>query len=519
MTRDVGELPNIVLIMTDQHRAGFTAGEGFGLDTMPFLDSLAEQGTRFTRAYTTLPACVPARCSLLTGRFPKAHRVRENHAAEHVYRGDDLIDVLRGRGYRQHFAGKTHFYRRPEDFDTFAGPYWHTRLERRPSLPESTATLPEPVEGPEDQFLALEDWLTAMDHGVAHQPTPFGVECQFPYRIVNDAITALESEDTAEPFFSWLSFPEPHNPYQVPEPYFSLFDPVDVPERLCGPEAVDRKGDAWVWLRSEMERKRPGYDDDWRRYRANYCGMLRLIDDQIQRFVDYLQDRGVWDNTILIFVSDHGDYVGDYGLQRKGAGMPECLMRVPLVITGPGIASSANTDDFVSLVDLLPTICEVTGAEIPFGVQGRSLWPILNGQDYPSQEFASIYAECGIGGAFYGPEEEPEMDPVRDYDYAGPSILELNSVVHSGHTRMLRRDDWKLIFDSAGRGELYDLSKDPAELTNRYDDDQLSSVRETLLAELLQWTIRTEDEMPQSVYRPKRTPHNWSDPISKDYAS
>src|SRR5918992_5341784 len=91
--------PNILLLMTDQHRAGFTAGEGFALDTMPFLDSLAATGTRIRNAYTTAPACVPARTSLLTGRFPSAHRVRQNSAVKHVLRGDDLLDVLRNAGY------------------------------------------------------------------------------------------------------------------------------------------------------------------------------------------------------------------------------------------------------------------------------------------------------------------------------------------------------------------------------------------------------------------------------------
>lgn len=102
------------------------------------------------------------------------------------------------------------------------------------------------------------------------------------------------------------------------------------------------------------------------------------------------------------------------------------------------------------------------------------------------------------------------MDPARDFDYAGPSILELNSVVHSGHTRMLRRGDWKLIFDSVGRGELYDLATDPAELHNRYEDDQLRDVREAMLAELLRWSLQTDDDLPAAVYVHKRAAHNWS---------
>lgn len=495
--------PNIVLIMTDQQRADFTAGSGFGLDTMPFVDSLAASGTRFHRAYTTLPACVPARCSLLTGRFPKAHRVRENHTASAVHRADDLLDVLAERGYRLHFAGKTHFYREPDDFDSFAGPYWHVK---GPRVVVGDVEAGE-HEGRHDEF---ERWLGELDHGVSDGPTPFEIDVQFPYRIVSDAINALDQVRPDQPFFSWVSFPEPHNPYQVPAPYFDLFPPEEVPARLCGPESLVNKSAAWRWLRAEMERKRPGYDNDWRQYRANYCGMLRLLDDQIRRYTEALEERGLLENTVIIFVSDHGDYVGEYGLQRKGAGMPECLMRVPMIVSGPGVVCDENGTDFVSLVDVFPTICEIAGAEIPVGVQGRSLWPVLTGAEHPASEFDSIYAECGIGGSFYEADERPVLDPARDYDYSGSSILELNSVVHSGHTAMVRRADWKLLFDSVGRGELYDLIDDPAECDNRFDDPDVGLIRDQLLADLARWSLRTDDDLPVGAYVRKRGAHNWS---------
>ncbi|MGH3742551.1 MAG: sulfatase-like hydrolase/transferase, partial [Micromonosporaceae bacterium] len=174
------QLPNILLVMTDQHRQGFTAGEDFALDTMPRLDALASRGTRVRHAYTTSPACVPARTSLLTGRFPSAHRVRQNSAVHEVLRGPDLLDVLREAGYSLHFAGKTHMYRGPEDFDSFAGPYWH-------------------VEGPEagDEDAEFAEWLRGIDHGPSLEPTPFGLERQFPHRIVSDAIAALDARGAA----------------------------------------------------------------------------------------------------------------------------------------------------------------------------------------------------------------------------------------------------------------------------------------------------------------------------------
>jgi len=490
----MGDRPNILLVMTDQHRAGMTKAEGFALDTMPFLDSLAATGTRIRNAYTTAPACVPARTSLLTGRFPSAHRVRQNSTGHEVVRGADLLDVLRSAGYSVHFAGKPHMYRTEGDFDSYAGPYWH---ERGPDRTDSER--------------AFSAWLRSIDHGPATEPTPYPLECQYPYRIVSDAMASLAERDRGMPFFCWVSFPEPHNPYQVPEPYFSLFAEAEIPDRACGPEAAEAKGGAWRWLRELLEEKRPGYDRLWRRYRASYCGMLRLLDDQIRRLVDFLEREGLADDTLVLFVSDHGDYVGDYGLQRKGAGMPEALMRIPFIATGPGVAVRDNTQDFVSLADLFPTVCEAIGQPIPLGVQGRSLWPILAGEDYPAEEFASVYAEHGYGGLPYPSDARPPLH----FPYEGTKYDELNSVTQSGTTRMVRCGRWKLLYDVTGRGELYDLDTDPMELRNLWDDPSLREVRAELMERLLWWSIRVADDLPKGRYEPRRAARNYYAPYTK----
>ena len=202
--------PNIVIIMTDQQRADFFRSEGFPLDTMPFVDSLMDRGVRFRRAYTPMPTCGPARTSMFTGRFPKATRVRENWALREAYYGEDLVDVLRAQGYSVNLAGKNHSYLRRKDFDFFS-PYMHTEGGRE--------------EHKTDQDQAFEKWLRDLHHRVSTEPTPFPLDCQFPVRIVDDAIECVDqsvAEDPDRPFFLWLSFPEPHNPYQVPEPYFQL---------------------------------------------------------------------------------------------------------------------------------------------------------------------------------------------------------------------------------------------------------------------------------------------------------
>lgn len=482
--------PNIVLIMTDQQRADMTRAEGFSLDTMPFVDALGEQGHRFDRAYTPMPACVPARTSMLTGRYPKATRVRQNSGAANVFGPPDMVDLLRGAGYAVYLSGKNHSHRSRESFDRAAS-YMHTAGG-------------DPAAKTADET-AFEAWLEALDHGVSREPTPFPVECQFPWRIVRDGMKMLDEHDRETPFFMWLSFPEPHNPYQVPEPYFSLFSEDEMPQPLAGPGTAGAKGPKWRWLERLVQEKRPGFQEQWRRYRANYCGMLRLLDDQIRRFVEGLEARGLRENTLLIFASDHGDYAGEYGLQRKGVGLPECLVRVPLLFSGPGVVPRRNGTDFVSLVDILPTLCEMCGVETPYGVQGRSLWPMLAGQPYPGEEFRSVYAELGFGGLPYGEGERPPLH----FPYEGETYDELNSVTQSGNLKMVRKGRWKLLYDVTGAGELYDLQSDPSELSNLWDDPAAQAALGEMVEELLRWTIRTEDDLPEGRYQPKRAARNW----------
>lgn len=481
--------PNIVLIMTDQQRADYMAGEGFALDTMPFVDSLAERGTRFTRAYTPMPTCAPARCSLLSGRWPHAARVRENWGIGAISRTTDLVDTLRAQGYAIWLSGKNHSYLRRDDLDACSG-YMHTGSQSAERSPAEEA---------------FDGYLHSLDHGVAGEPAPFAVECQLPWRIVRDAIGMVDARQAGRPFFLWLSFPEPHNPYQVPEPYFSMFAEETLPEPTTDAADGAAKGPKWRWLQRLIEDKRPGYRDQWRRYRANYCGMMRLIDDQIRRFADHLEERELLGDTLFVFVSDHGDYAGEYGLQRKGVGLPEALVRVPMIWAGPGVRPGVVREDHVSLVDIFPTLAELVDAPIPYGVQGRSLRAMLAGGDYPAEEFRSVYAELGFGGLPYGEDERPELH----FGYDGPSFDELNTVTQSGKLKMVRWGRWKLTYDSLGQGELYDLESDPSELVDLWHLAEHAATRAALVEELLRWTIRTEDDLPTAKYVPKPAEHGW----------
>ena len=333
--------------MTDQQRADVSRREGFPLDTTPFLDSLAQQGTWFNRAYTPMPVCSPARVSMLTGRYPSVTRVRTNHNEEDVFYETDLIDVLHQQGYVTALSGKNHSYLKPEQMD-----FWYELSHGGGSGDDRT-----------DAEKAFDAYLTGLSHRADFKPAPFPLETQGPYRAVTKATEWIETVKD-QPFFLWLSFAEPHNPYQVPEPYFSMFPPETLPPTRSNVSALEDKSFKYQWTRQIGEMAFPDYAEQLPRARANYFGMLRLIDDQIKRFFAYLDANGLRENTIILVLSDHGDFVGEYGLVRKGPELPEVLTRVPFVAVGPGVVQSSDPHPaHISLVDIMPTLCEMQRAQ------------------------------------------------------------------------------------------------------------------------------------------------------------
>ncbi|MEN6321997.1 MAG: sulfatase-like hydrolase/transferase [Proteiniphilum sp.] len=486
--------PNIVLIMTDQQRADFLAREGYPIDTMPFVDELASQGTWFNRAYTSSPASVPARTSLLTGRFPKATHVRNNQNETDAYFEKDLFHVLKENGYATALVGKNHSYLRSDRLD-----YW------------SEYSHGGKVGGSgNEKGDAFDRFLKETQLYASFKPSPGGIESQPVYRMVDEATEWIKGVK-GKPFMLWLSFAEPHNPYQACEPYFSMFRDK-LPSLQTS--ATDRrlKGARYETLAEMMELGHVGYSQQLDELRSIYLGMMRMIDDQIRRFTDNLKDQNLYENTIFIFVSDHGDYVGEYSLMKKGAGLDEVVSRIPMQWSGPGIRTYGKPHDaHVSMVDIFPTICEIIDAPIPVGVQGRSLWSLLQGKSYPEKEFESIYVEHGYGGQFYTKED--------DTDYLAEGAItenkyffdELNSWTQSGFTKMVRKGDWKLIFDMEGNGQLYNLKKDPMELKNLFETKKYRQTKTELLQDLLKWEIATGDPLPlpRRRYHFKKNEHNY----------
>lgn len=495
--------PNLVIVMADQLRADMRRGCGYPLDTMPFLDQWARGGVDFRCACTSNPTCMPARVSMLTGRYCQSHRVRTNFNARDVLYTQDLLDVMRAQGYTTALVGKNHTHRREEDFD-FASPYGHVGHtgERNDTLPQQ----------------ALADFLCALKSRESMTPAPGSVKEQHPYRCVEDALRFMDGLKADQPFFAWISFPEPHPPYQVPEPYFDMFPADSLPRPVAGAETLPGKGERYEWTHRTWQRIM-GDEEEARlaRARSNYLGMLRLIDDQLRRLVEGMDQRGLSERTLVLFLADHGDFAGEYGLTRKGPELSQALTRIPMIWRGPGVAATgAEENACVNMVDVLPTVCELLGVEAPVGCQGRSLLPLLRGDRVPPHEFDMTYAESGYGGLFWTDEDElalHEEGATGNYT----TFDTLNTWTQCGQVRMVRKGHCTLQLDMMGNGYLYDLQEDPMEVNNLYHSPAHMALRCEMLEALGVAMLRAADPLPlpRARYRLKRHPRGWwTEPVT-----
>lgn len=470
-------------------RFDLRASKGFALDTMPYLDSLASHGLEFDKAYTPNPTCMPARVSMFTGRVPSCHKVRTNHNASDAVYTKDMLDVLKENGYMTALCGKNHSHLSYADFD-FCKPTSHLGGEYR--------------EGVTEQEKKFDEYLKTLDFCDSMTPSPFSLKEQLPYRNVSDFFLFFDKcREAGKPSFAWVSFAEPHNPYQVPYPYYDMF-PIDKLPKI-ETDISDIKGKGlnyefayWSW------EKVYGKDKEKRilRDRSNYYGMLRLIDDQIKRLVEGIKARGEEKNTLFIFLSDHGEFIGEYDMIRKGTGVAELLVHVPMIMSGYGIEKIGHdTKDFVNIIDIFPTVCNLLGTEIPFGVQGKSLLPIMQNSPYPEKDFSIAFSESGFGGLFWDKNHDA-LTPVEEgatVDYTAFDCL--NTWSQCGQTRMIRKGSYKYVCNMMGDYWLYNIDEDPLETKDLSQDTAYSSVLADMAIEMNAEILRKQDDIPSCKFR------------------
>lgn len=483
--------PNVLFIMADQMKA--TASHLYGnLDCeTPSLQRLAGAGVTFQHAITPHPLCVPARTAIMASRFPHQLGTRRNETlmpggVDHAFRTWKIA------GYETALIGKNHCFDRREDLELFdvRCEIWHRGLR-------------------EDALAIGMDWVRPVDAITAAQAVRADMPWQSPrisYAVtgfpLQDYSTGLITAQTerflerhaagpaTEPFALWVSYPDPHEPYEAPRHYADLFPP----ERIHLPPSREGEFDESAPERNRVLHRMLGLDsdpeEDVRRLLGVYYAMTRFVDDGIGSILDALERTGLAQNTIVVFTADHGDFAGEHRMMVKGGVFYDCLVRVPLIVSWPGHVPEGLTDDsMVSTIDIVPTLLQLQGLDTPRAMRGEPLPTVTSAAPRDT-----AFSEYGAGGP---PFRMPDLERLEQPHGYRTLIECLQWREAEGRRKMARTRDWKYVHDPMGDlDELYDLANDPWELTNVAADPDRAAVVADMQRRLADWAIQTEDAVP-----------------------
>ena len=507
---------NFLVFVTDQHPWDLLGCAGHPVVRTPNIDALAARGVRFDRCYTVHPLCMPTRATWFTGQTPRGHGLRCNGIALDP-RVPTITEALRRAGYATHSIGKVHL-----------SPFWlHGSVPAERITPDrwpenlrlwdsgAIRALPSPYHG-----LESADWLgpgaqSSRSHYsqwlLAREPdgmrlmrreasTPFGAgpETVWPMALpaelhyttwMVECATAFLRERAADgrPFFLWWSAPDPHPPYTAPRPWCEMYDPADMPPPVRAAGELDRRPPHYRVI-YERGAKTAGRiaptnvpDDVMRAVRAMVCAMVSQVDDAIGRTLAALDRFGLRDRTAVIFMSDHGQMLGDHWMFNMPPTHLDPLIRVCSIWSPPGAKKGVTSSALVSHLDFAPTVFELADVA---PLEGDAPPEPEAPQQRPAMPGWSLL--CILRG-----EADSAQDAVvveNDEDYLG---LRLRTVV--------TRDFLMTVYAGETYGELHDLRDDPHQLINRWDDPAYHRVRRELQAVLLDRLMETDSVLPRRM--------------------
>jgi len=471
--------PNILFITSDALRFDALNCNGNALAVSPNIDKLASEGMRFERAYCSQPICMPCRASMMTGRYPSAHGVWQNGIPFEA-ETPTLSTLFNDAGYFTALYGKAHF--KP----------WRNSLELKEShtYPEHPGT--DPYYGfqdvricdhttgdayaqwvqkyfPQHAELALNPGLEKPeDTGLAWKSTLPREATKSQY-IADVTIDALR-EKRGKPFMIWCSIIDPHHPFNPPAPHCDVFDEAEFlePPHLDGPSPkLPTSYHDWKKRLKKLIHPADLALTDWQNIRRMYQGKAHHVDYQVGRILDALREENLEEETIIVFCSDHGMMLGDFGLLQVGEYSQNPLVHIPMIWRVPGAAASV-TNSLTSTVDILPTLLDFAGLEIPLGLQGISLRPLLEGNQMPLREQLIIENRWG-------------QKPVEGF----------NTLV---------TERYKLsLYTNGIEGELYDLENDPREENNLFGNAEVREIQRQLTNQFAVEMLRHQDPLPRRI--------------------
>lgn len=426
--------PNVLFIMTDQQRWDCVGANRNPIIRTPNLDALAADGVNFSNSFTNAIACVPSRAGLMSGQYVHTHGVRDTGGTRWLHpETPTLPGCFSAQGYHTVGVGKMHF----KPWYVLGG------FDRRVICDGQY----DPSQG-EDEYRVVLREKGLLDKGIGHHTPHFGKEyksiptTELPPEYYMDNYIGRRGVQTLnkiaishQPFFLAVSFVGPHDPYDPPPPYCQMYDHAQMPTGYARegeldilPEhvlkGVTDMGKEHLNLTAVPEAKK-------REITAHYYGNITLIDDWVGKLMDTLKQRGLYDDTIIVFTSDHGEYLGDHNLYYKGYFPCDSDCKVPLILKAPGLPTGL-CDALTGNVDVMPTLLDCAGLATPDTVQGRSLLPVIR-------------------------NEAAGDEAIATYSERGPA-------------RRLRTREWAWVSrDGEGHEQLYYLPDDPHELNNLAD--------------------------------------------------
>ncbi|MEZ5278499.1 MAG: sulfatase-like hydrolase/transferase [Opitutaceae bacterium] len=470
--------PNILFILTDQQATHTLGCYGAPVARSPHIDRVAADGVRFDRAYTPCALCTPARASLLTGLYPHNHGALFNTGAYSRFSeeqtGQGLATyppLLRRGGYHTAYTGKWHagITRTAADLglEGFSLPdYGAIRMD--PGYLGHLERIGQTAPRRHIEFVA-EGGQPEASGGNTSGWISGTVESSPCHYITDLTIEHLENRTSeGEPWFMAVNFWEPHAPYLPTEDYRDLYDPAAIREWASFRDNLDGRPALHRMLREDIFPAAASASwVEWSRVISRYYAQAAMVDFQVGRLMDWLRTKGLYDDCLIVFSSDHGESIGVHGGAFDKGGMAyEEIYRIPLIVKLPGGRHSGESrQSLVSLFDLAPTFCDCAGNSLD-GIDARSLWPVLD------------HGDCE-GRSFLLSEDHGHRVPFGQ--------------------RILWGDRYKYVWNLSDTDELHDLAEDPAELHNRIADPGLDDIREEFRAELLRQITTNHDRLGPQV--------------------
>lgn len=482
---------NILFITADQWRAECLSALAHPIVRTPNLDALASDGVLFAKHFANTAPCGPSRTSLHTGMYLQNHRSGTNGTPlenRHTNWAKEALAI----GYDPVLFGYTDTSLDPRELNdddpwlrTYEGPLpgirplvlmGETPYPWTDYLKTKGYDVPEPISR---AYSFRKDGPDYEDGAPVPKPLVYSENDDDTNFLVDRCIDYIRG--AKGPFIAHLSILRPHPPFIAPEPYNALYDPLAVPgfSRLKTPE---EEAAQHPWLQYQLSRRQfraSGNDRKMRRLKAVYYGLMSEVDAALGRLFDVLKQIGRWNDTLIIFTSDHGEQMGDHWLLGK-AGYFDASYRIPLIIRDPRREADAGrgsvVQSFSENVDIMPTMLQAIRADIPLQCDGRPLQPFLHGQPPPANWRTEAHWEFDF------------RDPTDDR-----AERELSLTLHQCTMNIIRDDRYKYVHFTKLPPLLFDLAEDPGEFHNRARDPRYLPVMLEYAQKLLSWRMNHDE--------------------------